>query len=125
MGRKKGRKNNSTILKERLINLVLASDYKPKYTAWEVLQRVKDGSVQFSELQIKAAEKLLPTEVPSLSAVMVRHAPPPPPAADALLAGADLELLEVLRDALEELQRGRERVATLQIEGKVDDENAG
>ena len=116
-GRPKGRKNKSTVLREKLAERALQSDYVPKFAPQEVLQRVMDGDTTFSERQISAARDLLPFTLPKLAAVHVTPEPPPPPAARELLAHASPEVLEVLRDALALVERDIARANAPVIEG--------
>ena len=116
-GRPKGRKNNSTVLREKLAERALQSDYVPQYAPAEVLQRVMDGDTTFTQRQIDAARDLLPFSLPELAAVAVKPVPPAPAPAYQMLAHASPEVLEVLRDALELLERDIARANAPMIEG--------
>ena len=116
-GRPKGRKNNTTILREKLAERALNSKYCPRYAPQEVLQRVVDGDTSFTERQIEAARDLLPFTLPKLAAVHVTPEPPLPPPGRELLAHASPEVLEVLRDAIVLLERDLARANAPVIEG--------
>lgn len=119
-GRRKSEKNKSTLLRERLAEQVLASDYRPRFTAAETLRRVMDGDTSFTAAQIKAAEVLVQYELPKLQAIMHHTPAPPPPPARVALAGASRETMEVLRDALAQAQDEAARARDArQIEGAV------
>lgn len=117
-GRRKGEKNKSTILREKLAEAVLLSEYQRKLTAVEILRRVADGDTSFTAEQVRAAEILAPFEMPKLQAVMHHTPKPPPPAAYELLRGAGLEAVEMLLEAWD-YATGQ---ASRQIEGRVEAE---
>src|ERR1700756_4131570 len=100
-GRPKGRKNNSNVLREKLAERALQSDYVPQYAPQEVLQRVMDGDTNFTQRESDAARDLLPFTLPKLAAVAVKPVPPAPTPAYQMLANVSSAVLEVLRDALE------------------------
>jgi hypothetical protein len=79
--------------------------YDPKLVPFEVLQRALDGETlpdgkPITAAQIERAKDLLPFTMPKLQAVAITQPPPPTPRAQAVLRGASLDTLQMLRDAL-------------------------